>query len=187
VLLDLGAGVRAASQVSSQIEMLAGEPARAEEDLRRDFEALAVIGETYLRSTVAGDLAQAVYAQGRYDEAFELSRVAEELADEDDVTSQAFWRSVCAKVLARRERHDEALILAEAAVALLRQTDALVTLARALVDLAEVLSIGDRADEARVALEEAAQLLERKENVVGAREARLRIAALAPSTVKTRA
>ena len=86
----------------------------AERDLRRDYEALTAIGETYLRSTVAGDLAQAVYVQGRYDEALELSRVAEELAAEDDVTSQAFWRSVRAKVLARRDRLEEAVPLAEA-------------------------------------------------------------------------
>ncbi len=122
--------------------------------------------------------------QGRYDEALELSRIAEELAAEDDVTSQAFWRSVRAKVLARRDRLEEAVPLAEAAVELLRQTDALVTLARALVDLADVLSVGDRPADARVALEEAVHLLERKENVVGAREARLRLEALAGAATR---
>src|SRR5262249_23608910 len=89
-LLDPGSGVRARPLFWSQIEMLAGAPAAAEADLRRDFDALTELGETYLRSTVACDLAQAVYAQGRYDEALELSRVAEELTAPDDVTSQSF-------------------------------------------------------------------------------------------------
>ena len=128
ILNDLGRGVLAASQLYSQVEVLAGNPVGAERDLRRDYDALTEIGETYLRSTVAGYLAQAVYAQGRYVEALELSRVAEELAADDDVTSQAFWRSVRAKVLARQKRVEEAVPLAEQAVELLRRTDGLVTI-----------------------------------------------------------
>jgi ATP/maltotriose-dependent transcriptional regulator MalT len=178
ILLDLGSSVRAPSLFSSQIEMLAGDPASAEADLRRDFDALTELGETYLRSTVACDLAQAVYAQGRYDEALELSRIAEELAARDDVTSQSFWRSVRARVLARRGKLDEAMPLADQAVELLRNTDALVTLARALVDQAEVAALnGDHAD-ARAELGEAMALLERKGNVVGVRQAERRLEAL---------
>jgi DNA-binding SARP family transcriptional activator/tetratricopeptide (TPR) repeat protein len=171
ILVDLGTGVVAASQLYSQVEMLADNPSGAELDLRRDYEALTEIGETYLRSTVAGYLAQAVYAQGRYVEALELSRRAEDLAADDDVTSQAFWRSVRAKVLARQKNVAEAVPLAEQAVELLRRTDGLVTIARALVDLAEVLALDDRPDEAREAIEEAVRLFERKGNVIGARQA----------------
>jgi DNA-binding SARP family transcriptional activator/predicted ATPase len=174
ILVDLGTSVLAAStsQESCQIELLAGDPAAAERDLRRDYEALTVLGEKYLLSTVAGDLAQAVYLQGRHDEALELSRVAEDLAADDDVTSQAFWRSVRAKVLARRGEPDEALALGESAVELLRETDDLVALARVLTDLAEVQAADHRVSEARASLEEAAELLERKENPVGAKRAR---------------
>jgi tetratricopeptide (TPR) repeat protein len=178
VLDDLGTNVLAASTVSSEIEMLAGDPAAAEADLRRDFDALTELGETYLRSTVAGDLAQAVYVQGRHDEALDLAAVAEELASEDDVISQAFWRSVRAKVLAQRGRVDEALPLAEQAVDLIRGTDSPVTLARTLVDLAEVQSLADRFEDAHNALTEAAALLERKENVVGAQRVAERLEAL---------
>jgi len=178
ILLDLGSGVRAPSLFSSQIEMLAGDPAAAEADLRRDFDALTALGETYLRSTVACDLAQAVYAQGRYDEALELSRLAEELAAPDDVTSQSFWRSVRAKVLARRGKLDEALPLADEAVELLRHTDALVTRARALVDQAEVLELAGDHGEARARLSEAIALLDSKDSVVGVRQAEQRLEAL---------
>src|SRR5262245_66110157 len=141
----------------------------AERDLRLDYDALTEIGETYLRSTVAGYLAAAVYAQGRFDEALELSRTAEELAADDDVTSQAFWRSVRAKVEPRSGRLADALPLADTAVEVLRRTDDLVALARVLVDRAEVLA-ADRPDDARASLREALELLERKENVVGARQ-----------------
>jgi len=178
ILDDLGTNVLAASTVSSEIEMLAGDPAAAERDLRRDFDALTELGETYLRSTVAGDLAQAVYVQGRYDEALDLAAVAEELASADDVISQVFWRSVRAKVLAHRGRADEALPLAEQAVDLIRGTDSPVTLARTLVDLAEVQSLGDRSEAAHDALSEAAALLERKENVVAARRVAERLEVL---------
>src|SRR5262249_32018816 len=112
ILLDLGSGVRAPSLFSSQIEMLAGDPVVAEADLRRDFDALTELGETYLRSTVACDLAQAVYAQGRYDEPLELSRIAEELAAPDDVTPQSFWRTVRAKGRARTGQGHDALPVA---------------------------------------------------------------------------
>jgi hypothetical protein len=81
-------------------------------------------------------------------------------------------------VLARRGRGEEALLLAEEAVALIRGTDSPVTLARTLVDLAEVQSLADRPDEAREALAEAAALLERKENVVGAERVAERLEAL---------
>jgi predicted ATPase/DNA-binding SARP family transcriptional activator len=180
MLVDLGTSVLAAStsQEASQIEMLAGDPVSAERDLRRDYDALAVLGEKYLLSTVAGELAQTVYAQGRFDEALEHSRVAEELAAPDDVTSQAFWRSVRAKVCAREGRLEEALPLAREAVQLLRRTEDLVALARALVDLAEVQAIAERQSEARGSLDEAVRLLERKENVVGARRARLLLESL---------
>ena len=43
------------------------------------------MGEKYLLSTVAGLLAQTVYALGRYDEVEPLGRTTEELAVEGDI------------------------------------------------------------------------------------------------------
>ena len=104
MLGDLGRSVVAAStsQQSCEVEMLAGDPAAAERELRRDFDELLEMGEKYFLSTAAGELARAVYAQGRYAEAEELTLMAEELSAGDDLTSQALWRSVRAKALARR-------------------------------------------------------------------------------------
>ena len=169
-LAELGRSVVAFSTSldSSGIEMLAGDPARAEQDLRRDHAALTELGEKYLLSTVAGELSRALYAQERYEEAEEFARRAEELAAEDDVTSQALWRSGQAKVLARRGELDTALSLAWEAVERMRSTDALVIEADALVDLAEVLRVAGQAAEARMTLAEALDLFERKGNVVAA-------------------
>jgi ATP/maltotriose-dependent transcriptional regulator MalT len=158
--------------------MLAGDPAAAERDLRRDFEALTEMGETYLLSTIAGELARALYAQDRVDGADELRRVAEQFSAPDDVTSQALWRSVRAKVLALRGESGSALVLAREAVALLRTTDALVRQADALVDEAEVLCLLGRSNDVRAPLGEAIQLFERKGNVVALENARVALRSL---------
>ena len=187
LLQDTGLNVVAASrsQDSCIVEMLAGDPAAAERDLRRDFDALTEMGEAYLLSTIAGELARAVYVQGRIGEAEELSRIAEQFSAADDVTSQALWRSVRAKALALRGDPDSALGLAEEAVALLRVTDALVRQADALVDEAEVLGLLGRGAEARERLQEAIRLFERKGNFVAAEQARSALGLLPATAAAT--
>jgi tetratricopeptide (TPR) repeat protein len=167
MLEELGRSVVAAStsQQSSLVELLAGDPAAAERELRRDFDELSEMGERYFRSTAAGELARAVYAQGRYAEAEELTRIAEELSADDDVTSQALWRSVRAKALARRRLDGDAQELAREAVELLEGTDALILQADALEDLAEVLMLLGEPG-ARRYLSEALDCLERKGDIV---------------------
>jgi class 3 adenylate cyclase/tetratricopeptide (TPR) repeat protein len=184
MLVDLGRSVVAAStaQQSCQVEMLAGDPAAAERELRRDLAELEEMGEKYFLSTTVGELARAVYAQDRYAEAEALTRTAEELSAEDDVTSQALWRSVRAKALARRGLGDEAEGLARDAVALLRGTDALVLQADALEDLAEVLVLRGAGD-ARGVLEEALGLLEQKDDLVAAERVQESIRTLDPTSV----
>ena len=84
------------------VELLADDPAAAERELRWGYDTLGEIGELGWLSTVAGILGEALCAQGRYDEAEELTSVTEESADAEDAYSQALWRSVRAKVLTRR-------------------------------------------------------------------------------------
>jgi ATP/maltotriose-dependent transcriptional regulator MalT len=173
-LEELGRSVVAASTSldSCGVDLLAGDPAAAERNLRRDSDALSDMGETYLLSTVAAELARAVVLQGRDAEAEALTVTAEELAADDDIASQALWRSVRAKVLARRGELRAARGMATDAVDLLRRTDAAVTLADALLDLGEVVErCGDMAA-AHDAFEEALALFERKGNVVAAASAR---------------
>jgi class 3 adenylate cyclase/tetratricopeptide (TPR) repeat protein len=179
MLADLGRSVVAAStsQQSCGVEMLAGDPAAAEGELRRDFAELLEMGEKYFLSTAAGELARAVYAQSRYAEAEELTLMAEELSAEDDLTSQALWRSVRAKALAQKGLGREAEELAREAVELLRGTDALALQADALEDLAEVLALVG-VDGSREYLREAVSLLEQKGDVVSAERVRASLLAL---------
>ncbi len=173
LLRDLGGAVLAASTslASARVELLAGEPARAELELARDYEELAALGERYFLPLVAAHLAQAVQAQGRHAEAAKLAASARELADEDDVEAQALWRRVRAKALAHDGRLDEAERLARESMDVLAPTDAPVMRADALVDLAEVLPARDE-PERHEALLEARRLYELKGNVVAATRAR---------------
>jgi class 3 adenylate cyclase/tetratricopeptide (TPR) repeat protein len=174
-LEDMGKSVVTASTSleSSGIELLAGDAAAAERLLRRDYEALEEMGERYLLlPTVAAELAHALAEIGQYDEAARYTRLAEELVAEDDREAQALWRRVRARVMARNGEFDGALELAHEAADLLRDTDALVARADALVALSEVAAAAGRHREARAFGEEALGLYERKGDVVSADNAR---------------
>jgi ATP/maltotriose-dependent transcriptional regulator MalT len=150
------------SMVKGWLEILAGTPEAAEPLLRHAYDHLGEIGEQGYRSTVATVLADVVYRQGRYGEAEELARSSEELAAPDDITSQAEWRSVRARVLARRGESDEARLLADEAVELARGTDHLEWQASILSASAEVHQVAGESAEAAAQLEEALRLYEEK-------------------------
>jgi class 3 adenylate cyclase/tetratricopeptide (TPR) repeat protein len=177
---DLGVEImaNATSIDSGPIELLAGEFERAENELRGDYDVLSSLGETYFASSVSALLAEAVEAQGRDHEAEELTRAAESLADEDDVWAQATWRSVRARVLAKRGEHDQALELARASVQLMASTDAPIWRANAARDYADVLRRAERLTEAEDALREALDLYERKGSAVAAARVREALAEL---------
>jgi class 3 adenylate cyclase/tetratricopeptide (TPR) repeat protein len=178
LLEELGSTVLAASVSleSHTVELLAGDVVAAETELRRDFDVLQRIGEKFISSTIAGLLAHVTYAQGRLDEARELSEVAEASAAEDDHLSQAFWRSARAKVLAKAGETDDARRLAAEAVDIFERTDALLYHADALADQAEVLAATGDPSGAQEALEEALRLRELKGNVVAASSTRAALA-----------
>jgi tetratricopeptide (TPR) repeat protein len=163
-----------ASQISlfsGRVEMLAEDFVAAERELRRDFDALTGMGEKYFLANVAPLLAQAVYLQGRYEEAEELSRIGEGAATEDDIEAQALWRRAQAKVLARRGQFEEAERLAREAMGLIEDTDGLDLQANTLMDLAEVLQLASRPDAAVPIVREALRLHEEKGNEVSASRA----------------
>ncbi|HMC37883.1 MAG TPA: adenylate/guanylate cyclase domain-containing protein, partial [Actinomycetota bacterium] len=148
------------TQMSGWVDMLAGDPARAERDLRAGAEKLREIGEFSWLSTVAGILAEAVYAQGRYDDVEPFLQMTEETAGSEDAYSQSLLRSVRAKVLARSGKNDEARQLAESAVAILEPTDFLFMKAFALLSQGEVLQLGGDAERAQAVLSQAKAVCE---------------------------
>jgi ATP/maltotriose-dependent transcriptional regulator MalT len=153
--LGLPIDAAAVSLSSGRVELMAGDAASAERELRRGYDYFSRLGERYLLSSVAGLLAEAVGAQGRLDEAEALARETSELAAEDDVDAQTLWRLAHAKVLARRGELTEAERLVREAVGLLEPTDYVVNRVSALASLAEILLLGARDQEARELLEQA--------------------------------
>jgi len=169
-LAELGSNVLASSSSieSARIEILAGNLTRAEALLWEDHHALATMGERYLLPSVDGLLARVLYTMDRFDEADELATAVREMAIEDDLDAQALWRSVHAMLLARRGELDEAIAISLEAIAMRRRSDAIVFLADALTDFAEVLRFTGREDEVRAVRNEALRLYERKGDVVSA-------------------
>jgi predicted ATPase/class 3 adenylate cyclase len=110
---------------SSAIELLAGDLAAAESELRTDYRRLDEMGERNYISTTAGLLADVLYQQGRYDESAEFAAVCQQLASPDDVPSQFHWRCVQGKLRARQGAFDEAESLFSAATALIETSDQL--------------------------------------------------------------
>ena len=168
-------------QASTELALLAGDPAAAAESSSEAMRLYDEFGERGFASTAAGRLGQALYELGRLDEAETWAGRAAELGASDDAWTQMLWRQVKAKVLARRAEHAEAERLAREALAIGEETDLLNSVADAYGDLGEVLALAGRADEAGVALTQALDRYERKQNLAMARRVRERLTQLQPA------
>jgi class 3 adenylate cyclase/tetratricopeptide (TPR) repeat protein len=168
-------------QFLAQVELLAGDPAAAEHRLRWGIGILERMGERGLRSEMTANLARALAAQGRDDEAVEQAGRSDELAVKDDLYAQVERRGPLATVLARRGRLEEAERLAAEAVTLGADSDMLGMQAAALLDLAGVLRLAGRGAEAAPLARQALALAERKGHRVAAAQAR---ALLDPTTAQ---
>ncbi len=156
------------------VELLAGNAAAAERELRPACEGTERVGELGFLSSIAPMLVDALYMQGRDEEALRLSERwrPERLTVPEDADAQAGWRRVRAKVLARRGDLDEAECLGREAVAIASGTDYLDARAQAVADLGEVLRLAGRPQESATAFEEAIGLYEEKGNAVAAGQLR---------------
>jgi len=152
------------SQVVGPMELLAGDLAAAERELRR---GLAILEPSGAHGYQVALLAEVLYEQGRTMEAAQHLEAVAENAAPDNVAAQVLWRGVRAK-LDVEESPERALALAREAVALAEATESPNLLGDAFSNLAAVLrAAGDpHADaDARRAL----ALYERKGNVPAAR------------------
>jgi class 3 adenylate cyclase/tetratricopeptide (TPR) repeat protein len=173
-LLELGWNFDAAlvSIDSGPIEMLAGDPAAAVDELRGDYDVLDRMEERNYITTTAAYLAEALFRADRHDEADAFATFSETTAAPDDNATQCLWRVVRAKLLSRGGRHDEGIEMAREAVRLARRSDDPVSLGDALVSLAQTLAFAGRAPEARTALDEAIERFEQKGSVASIEVAR---------------
>jgi tetratricopeptide (TPR) repeat protein len=159
---------------------MAGEPAAAERELRAGYELVqrAALRGSYFGMGVREELAQALYALGRYDEAKALAEESELRSSADDLQAQVQWRALLAKVLAREGGSEEAEAHGRAAVAIAEPTELVLVHAGALGDLAEVLRLCGRAAEALALLERARRVYELKGDLVSAERTRVAAAEL---------
>jgi class 3 adenylate cyclase len=158
--------------LTAQAETLAGELTAAERAWREGLEILQDIGDVTFVASHAAELADVLYARGRYAEADEYSHVSEERSSPDDVYTQVLWRIARSKVLGHLGDRHRAELVAREAVELASSTDALVVIGRAQLALAEVLRLDQRFGDAIEAARAALELFKQKGDVVSTRTTR---------------
>jgi class 3 adenylate cyclase/tetratricopeptide (TPR) repeat protein len=177
IFAELGRGLylgMTQAQECGLIERWAGDIQAAERMHRKGIELLEESGERSFLSTALAMLAETVYLQGRYEEAEALSHRSEDLGDRDDVATQAFWRSIRAKVLARQGDVEAAEILGHEAVRIVDGSDFFIR-GDIYADLAETLRLVGRASDALPPARTALRLYEAKRNVVSVHKMELAI------------
>jgi class 3 adenylate cyclase/tetratricopeptide (TPR) repeat protein len=160
-------------RLSAAVEMFAGFPDLAEVALRTSCTALQHNEHIPVLATRAAELADAIYEQGRYDEAKTWIRLARESAGNDDVDAAFVSTYVHAKVLARLGAVDEAERSVREALNLVARTDALNRQGDSRLALAEILRLQGRENEADEQIRAALRLYTEKGNVVSAERAKV--------------
>jgi len=168
-------------RILGRIELLAGNLGAAETILRECCEMYERAQDRAAFASAAADVAQALYAEGRLDEARDWAQRAEAQAPRDDIPAQFAWRAVAAKLLAREGALDDADSLVLKAVALSESTDSPCQRGEVLLDVAEVQRLDNRVRDATRSVESALLLFEQKGDVVSAERARGLMAELAPA------
>lgn len=117
---EFGLRLRRALQavVGAQIEILAGDPAAAERELRASSSALAEFGAGTSAATHRAMLAEVLCTLGRPDEAEAEARAVSAHATEGDLVTQVLWRTSLARALVQRGLAADAREPAEQALAL---------------------------------------------------------------------
>jgi DNA-binding SARP family transcriptional activator len=169
--LESGA-VDVCGRVLAAIEMLAGRPDLAAEALLASCEFVQRLGQTPLLATRAGELAAALYAEKRYDEAETWVDLAQRLAGADDLDAALSWQPTGARLRARRGALRDAQQLAHKAVEDARRTDSLNRQGDCLLALADILRMAGDDTNASPITQDAVHLYETKGNLISAQRAR---------------
>ncbi len=174
---ELGLRLRAAwvFETSGQIEVLAGDAAAAERELRAGLDAAEALGELGWWSTMAAMLAHVLVGEGRLEDAARFAARSRDSAADDDTATQVLWRSAEARILAEEGRLGRARALVAEAIAIVEGTDEPNLHADTLVDRAEVLIRDGDVAAAGASLERAIALYGSKGNEVAAAACRARL------------
>jgi predicted ATPase/class 3 adenylate cyclase len=124
---------------AGEVELRAGDAARAEAILRDAERVFMDVGDSFFLASVAAMRGQALLELGQREEASLEAARARDLAAEDDLDAQSRWRGVQSAVLLASGERDEAVALARTALELARRADEPMITARALSDLATAL------------------------------------------------
>jgi hypothetical protein len=152
----------ALTQIGVPLELLAGDPVAAELEARSGAQIFSRFGSEQLQAPL---IAEALHAQGRFDEA---ARALEGVAAESGPSVaqwQARLRIVQARLATESGALDDAVDRAQASVVIAGRTDDLSLRADACSALAAALSAARRTSEGARALEKARSLYEAKGNV----------------------
>lgn len=170
---ELGLSVISAAsrEVDGVVELLAGDATAAERTLRTGVSELRELQETMWLAGTAAVLAQAVFEQGRYREALELTRVSEANSNHD-VAAPVHWLGVRAKVFAAFGHSAMAEELAKLAVRIADGTDFVDLCGEARMELAAVRILCGNLAEARRSIHQATLRFGVKGNLVSAARAR---------------
>jgi hypothetical protein len=161
---EFGLRFRRATQsfVGAQIELLAGDTAAAERELRASSGAFDEIGAATSATTHRALLAEVVARLGRLDEAEELARQTAAEAPAEDMIAQVLARSSLARVRAREGAAQAAVELATEARRLLADAEFPQLSITALTAAAEAAAAADDAPDAERLLAEARRIAEAK-------------------------
>jgi class 3 adenylate cyclase/predicted ATPase len=155
-----------AAEPAGWCALLQGDPVGAEAEFRHGAELFEAMGERERRSTTTFWLAEALYRQGRYQEAEAALRLADELGRGIGPTG------LQAKLILQSGQMQDAIAVARASAEIARRGG---ILAYWFLDAAEVLEAAGLPDDARALAGEALASFERSGNRVLADEARARL------------
>ena len=155
------------------VELWAGDAAAATEFATEGWRLHHELGHSTFLPGAAESLARALYALDRLDEAEEWAGRAADTAR--TVMAETRWRTVRAKILARRGLHEEAQQLALEAKSIIDDSDMLNLQGDVYADLGEVRLLAGEVGEGVTALQQALDRYERKGNLVSAGQIRVRL------------
>jgi len=149
-------------QTGWRIETLSGDLAGAERVALAGIEQLEHLGERAWLSTQECQLAETMYALGRFEDAERWATLGLEHGGTDDVLTQTMGLQLRAKLLARRGQSGAALSLAKQADQLARSTQAPLVHGDAALAMAEVLYLAGKLDESEAETRRAVDCYEQK-------------------------